>query len=66
MHLTRQSLEEPLILVKEFLCDSGDISPGTMGEPIIQPGYVQEVDSVLTHFLYATAAGNTIGTPRRY
>ena len=66
MHLTRQSLEEPLARVKEYLGDSGRIDTGTIGEPFIQPGYVEEVDNALTHSLYSTAASNIIGTPVHY
>ena len=66
MHLTRQSLEEPLVRVKQYLGDSGHIGTGTIGEPIIQPGYVEEVDNAFTHSLYSTAAFNIIGTPMHY
>ena len=66
MYLMRQSLKEPLARVKEYLGDSGRLDTGTMGEPHIQPGYVEVVDDLLSNSLYSTAATSIIGAPRHF
>ena len=64
MHLMRQSLEGPLARVKEYVGDPSRLDAGTMGEPYIQPGYVEVVNELLSYSLYSAAQVSIIGAPR--
>ena len=50
-----QSIAVPLSEIKAFLGDTETLHGGTIGEPIIQPEYVQELYELLTDALASIA-----------
>ena len=66
MLLMKQSLEVPLTLVKEYLGDSKRLDGGTIGEPFLQPAYVQALGDALARSLALVASVSTTGMPRRF
>ena len=66
MLLMKQSFEVPLTLVKEYLGDPKRLDGGTIGEPFLQPAYVQALGDALARSLALVASVSTTGTPRRF
>ena len=66
MLLMKQSFERPISLVKEYLGDPKRLDEGTIGEPFIQPVYVQVLGEVLANTLMSVASISTTGVPPRF
>ena len=66
MLLMKQSFEVPLTLVKEYLGDPKRLDGGTIGEPFLQPAYVQALGDALARSLALVASVSTTGMPRRF
>ena len=63
VHLVRQSLRRTLVLIKEFVGDSSRLDGGTIGEPYLQPGYVDAVTELLSYAINCAAQCSIIGIP---
>ena len=66
VHLVRQSLQRPLALIKEFVGHSRRLDGGTIGEPYLQPGYVDAATELLSYAMNCAAQYSTIGTPTNF
>ena len=66
MFLMKQSFERPISLVKEYLGDPKRLDEGTIGEPFLQPVYVQVLGEVLASTLMSVASISTTGLPSRF
>ena len=65
VHLVKQSLRRTLVLIKEFVGDSSRLDGGTIGEPYLQPGYVDAVTEFLSYAMSCAAQRSFIGIPIR-
>ena len=66
VHPTKQSLERPLALIKEFVGHSRRLDAGTVGEPYFKPGYVDAVTELLSYAMNCAAQNSTIGMPKSF